>query len=115
VEGKNPIYFGVITIIPFDNLYRQVYFVMHTFLVLLAIVLSVLLIFTDSDYPLGIFKLFLSWKSEKSLWCGVNLSNIKSLSHTYVVPNSQEPHTLIYIIHIPITIYLLNYMHNIQI
>jgi hypothetical protein len=42
-KGKNPIYFGVITIIPFDNLYRQVYFVMHTFLVLLAIVLSVLL------------------------------------------------------------------------
>jgi hypothetical protein len=22
-KGKNPIYFGVITIIPFDNLYRQ--------------------------------------------------------------------------------------------
>ena len=32
-KGKNPIYFGVITIIPFDNLYRQAYFVMHTFLV----------------------------------------------------------------------------------
>ena len=32
-KGKNPIYFGVITIIPFDNLYRQVYFVMNTFLV----------------------------------------------------------------------------------
>ena len=32
-KGKNPIYFGVITIIPFDNLYRWVYFVMHTFLV----------------------------------------------------------------------------------
>ena len=32
-NGKNPIYFGVITIIPFDNLYRQAYFVMHTFLV----------------------------------------------------------------------------------
>jgi hypothetical protein len=30
----NPIYFGVITIIPFDNLYRRVYFVMHTFLVI---------------------------------------------------------------------------------
>jgi len=29
---------------------------------LLAIVLSVLLRFTDSDYPLGIFKLFLSIK-----------------------------------------------------
>jgi hypothetical protein len=28
------IYFGVITIIPFDNLYRWAYFVMHTFLVL---------------------------------------------------------------------------------
>ena len=32
-KGKNPIYFGVITIIPFDNLYRRPYFVMHTFLV----------------------------------------------------------------------------------
>jgi hypothetical protein len=32
-NGKNPIYFGVITIILFDNLYRQAYFVMHTFLV----------------------------------------------------------------------------------
>ena len=41
-KGKNPIYFGVITIIPFDNLYRRAYFVMHTFLVLLAIVFSVL-------------------------------------------------------------------------
>jgi hypothetical protein len=32
-KGKNPIYFGVITIIPFDNLYRRGYFLMHTFLV----------------------------------------------------------------------------------
>jgi hypothetical protein len=32
--GKNPIYFGVITIIPFDNLFRRTYFVMHTFLVI---------------------------------------------------------------------------------
>jgi hypothetical protein len=32
-KGKNPIYFEVITIIPFDNLYRRAYFVMHTFLV----------------------------------------------------------------------------------
>jgi hypothetical protein len=32
-KGKNPIYFGVITIMPFDNLYRRAYFVMHTFLV----------------------------------------------------------------------------------
>ena len=32
-KGKNPIYFGVITIIAFDNLYRRAYFVMHTFLV----------------------------------------------------------------------------------
>jgi hypothetical protein len=36
-KRKNPIYFGVInTIIPFDNLYRQAYFVMHTFLVLVS-------------------------------------------------------------------------------
>ena len=32
-KGKNTIYFGVITIIPFDNLYRRAYFVMQTFLV----------------------------------------------------------------------------------
>ena len=32
-KGKNPIYVGAITIIPFDNLYRRAYFVMHTFLV----------------------------------------------------------------------------------
>jgi hypothetical protein len=32
-KGKNPIYFGVITNIPFDNLYRRAYFVIHTFLV----------------------------------------------------------------------------------
>ena len=32
-KGKNPIYFGVITIKPFDNLYRRAYFVMHIFLV----------------------------------------------------------------------------------
>jgi hypothetical protein len=38
-KGKNPIYFGVITIIPFDNLYRWVYFVMYTFLVLFVKVL----------------------------------------------------------------------------
>ena len=32
-KGKNYTYVGVITIIPFDNLYRWAYFVMHTFLV----------------------------------------------------------------------------------
>ena len=32
-KGKNPIYFGVTTIIPLDNLYRLAYFAMHTFLV----------------------------------------------------------------------------------
>jgi hypothetical protein len=32
-KGKNPIYFGVIAIIPMDNLYRRAYFVMNTFLV----------------------------------------------------------------------------------
>ena len=31
-----PLYFGVITIIPFDNLYRQAYFVMHIFLVYIS-------------------------------------------------------------------------------
>jgi len=36
-KWKNPIYFGVITIIPFDNLYRREYFVMHTFLVWILI------------------------------------------------------------------------------
>jgi uncharacterized membrane protein YqjE len=32
--GIRDMWLGVITIILFDNLYRQVYFVMHTFLVL---------------------------------------------------------------------------------
>ena len=32
-KGKNPIYVGVITIIPFDNLHRRAFFVMYTFLV----------------------------------------------------------------------------------
>ena len=57
-KGKNSIYFGVITIIPFDNLYRRTYFVMHTFLVLVDMVLSVLLRFAVSEYPFNIFKLF---------------------------------------------------------
>jgi len=34
VEGEEPYLFWVITIIPFDNLYRLAYFVMHTFLVI---------------------------------------------------------------------------------
>ena len=37
-------------------------------LFLLTIVLSVLLRFTDSDYPFGIFKLFLSFQSFFTLW-----------------------------------------------
>ena len=37
-KGKNPIYFGVITIIPFDNLFWRAYFVMHKFLVYTALV-----------------------------------------------------------------------------
>jgi hypothetical protein len=32
-RGRTLFIFGVITIIPFDNLYRRAYFVMHTFLV----------------------------------------------------------------------------------
>jgi hypothetical protein len=39
-KGKNPIYFGVFTIIPFDNLYRRAYFVMHTFLEYAELTLS---------------------------------------------------------------------------
>ena len=58
-KGKNLIYVGVITIIPFDNLHRRAYFVMHTFLVSLAIVLSVLLRFTESNYHFAIFNLFI--------------------------------------------------------
>ncbi len=45
---------GIYAIIPFDNLYRRAYFVMHTFLVLLDMVLSVLLRFAASDYPFNI-------------------------------------------------------------
>jgi hypothetical protein len=41
-KGKNPICFGVITIIPFDDLYRQAYFVMHTFLVNYEFVLLII-------------------------------------------------------------------------
>jgi hypothetical protein len=33
VSDLDPIYFGVITIIPFDHLFWRAYFVMHTFLV----------------------------------------------------------------------------------
>jgi hypothetical protein len=40
-KGKNPIYFGVITIIPFDNLYRRAYSVMYTFLVQLHLYIVV--------------------------------------------------------------------------
>jgi hypothetical protein len=59
--GKDPIYRNYeYNFLPFDNLYRRAYFVMHTFLVLLAIVLSVLLRYTDSDYPFAIFKLVMS-------------------------------------------------------
>jgi hypothetical protein len=50
-KGKNPIYFGVITIIPFDNLYRWAYFVMHTFLVRFAI--SLFLVFSSSNTTLS--------------------------------------------------------------
>ena len=42
-KRKNHIYFGVITIIPFDNLYRWMYFVMHTFLVIIVRLLFALL------------------------------------------------------------------------
>jgi hypothetical protein len=40
-KGKNPIYFGVINIIPFDNLYRRVYFVMHTFRIMWSSLLKI--------------------------------------------------------------------------
>jgi hypothetical protein len=42
-KGKNPIYVGVITIMPFDNLYRRAYFVMHTFLVIITIILIIII------------------------------------------------------------------------
>ena len=58
-KGKNPIYFGVITIIPFDNLYRRAYFVMHTFLVPFQICAPV----------------YFSWMS------GARLSYIDTFSH----------------------------------
>jgi hypothetical protein len=50
-KGKNPIYFVVITIIPFDNLYRRAYFVMHTFLVQFAIAIFVKKSF-NKDYDI---------------------------------------------------------------
>ena len=51
-KWKNPIYFGVITIVPFDNLYRRAYFVMHTFLVLLWAGFCNLKLFPFSWHPL---------------------------------------------------------------
>ena len=47
-KEKNPIYFGVITIIPFDNLYRRTYFVMHTFLVFYLVNVQNNIIYFDS-------------------------------------------------------------------
>jgi len=47
-KGKNPIYFGVITIIPFDNLYGRMYFVMHTFLVFYLVNVQNNIIYFDS-------------------------------------------------------------------
>ena len=45
-KGKNPIYVEIITIIPFDNLYRGAYFVMHTFLVCHCLSLDLRLLIT---------------------------------------------------------------------
>jgi len=56
-------------------------------LYLLAIVLSVLLQFTDSDYPFGIFKLFLHIKTNS---LGRGCSYI--LFNCTVIPVKTEPH-----------------------
>jgi hypothetical protein len=64
-KGKNPIYFRVITIIAFDNLYRRAYFVMHTFLVLnnLLFFLSGLSIFFKS-FSTSLYKRYFVLKFE---------------------------------------------------
>ena len=51
-------------------------FVLLYFFFLLAIVLSVLLRYTDSDYPFGIFKLFLHMKIHRN-----QIINISVFSH----------------------------------
>jgi hypothetical protein len=50
-KGKNPFFIGVITIIPFDKLYRRAYFVMHTFLVLTVFWLTS---FSGEGFPFGL-------------------------------------------------------------
>jgi hypothetical protein len=50
---KNPIYFGVITIISFDNLYRWAYFVMHTFLVVIDLHRLVKIQYTELKLSCG--------------------------------------------------------------
>jgi hypothetical protein len=66
-KGKHSIYFGVNTIIPFDNLYRRTYFVMHTFLVHLVIVLHVLR-FPAFAYPFWYLQTFLTHVYLLSTW-----------------------------------------------
>jgi hypothetical protein len=70
-KEKNPIYFGVITIIPFDNLYRRAYFVMHTFLVIHE--MSFLLFSVIYRSALGVYNLKLKSTSKKCL--GQHLKN----------------------------------------
>jgi hypothetical protein len=51
-----------------DNIYLLYCWKWHFVLFLLAIVLSVLLWFTDSDYPFGIFKLFLQYMAKAQVY-----------------------------------------------
>ena len=64
-KEKNPIYFGVITIIPFDNLYRRAYLVIQE--------MSFLLISVIYGSALGVFNLKLKSTSKKCL--GQHLKN----------------------------------------
>ena len=86
-KGKNPIYFGVITIIPFDNLYRRAYFVMHTFIVVYHFHCTLL---RCSTYLHASFKVFVKTASVVYRVCSKNSSFITpyQLTNMATISNS---------------------------
>ena len=85
-KGKNPIYFGVITIIPFDNLHRQAYFVMHTFLgKIKALFLFFIFILWKSDTTFSSPFLFIKYSKTtyQKHYILVNIQNMKKMGHVF--------------------------------
>jgi hypothetical protein len=82
-KGKNPIYFGVITIIPFDNLYRQAYFVMHTFLVTFELCSNVSRSLSDSLFFPSMDILI---RGSKFLWVNLDLKRSFNQIHVWKAP-----------------------------